>query len=308
MGSQRGFALVLTLLVTTLLVALVVEFMGDMYVGAVSHRNHLAAQQASIMADSGAQVAAVLLQMEVSSLQQTSLADRWASPVKLADPQGLLEVTITEESGRLNVNSLVQPNGTFNEAYYPIALRLLRQLKLSPDLLEALADWIDTDSEPHAGGGEALWYATARPPLTPKNEPLTTLEELSLVRGFDAAAMAKLAPCLTVYSAVAAAPTTAININTAPSEILEALDERMTKDLVERILIYRKEEPFAQPADLGKVPGMETIAIGLLGKITVKGSVYRIVSRATVGASVRLVESVVRIGSAAPSLLYWREY
>jgi type II secretory pathway component PulK len=99
-----------------------------------------------------------------------------------------------------------------------------------------------------------------------------------------------------------------ININTAPLEILAVLDEGMTDDLALRIEERRKVEPFEQAADLAKVPGLETIASRVALRVSVKGSVFRVVARATVGDTAKVVEAVARITSGATTILYWREY
>ena len=142
---------------------------------------------------------------------------------------------------------------------------------------------------------------TLKPPYKAKNARLDTIGELALVKGFNGALVQQLRPYITIYSDMPGA----ININTAPKEIIAALDDRMTDSLTQQVLDYRKTTPFQYPADLAKVPGMETIALGLSTSTTTKGTVYRIVSQATVGETTRIIEAVVRIDGM---VLYWREY
>lgn len=306
--NEKGFALVLTLVVTALLVALATEFLSDMYVETVSHRTYVAGQQAGLMAESGAQGALRLLQLGLSGQNYTSLQDRWAKPFKLEDERGELEVTVSEENARLNINSVALPNGAFNDAAYGIWLRLLNREKLPADLGDALADWVDTNEEPHPGGAESAWYRAQAQPMVPRNAPLATLEELVLIKGFDPATRDKLQKYLTVYGGVPGETISPININTAPKELLAVLDEAMTDVLAGRIDERRRTEPFTHPAELAKVPGLETIANRLALRIGVKGSVFRVVARATVGETVRVVEAVARVSGGAATILYWREY
>jgi general secretion pathway protein K len=306
--NERGFALVLTLVITALLVALAVEFVGDMYVATTSHHTFVAGQQAGLMAESGAKGALQLLQLGLGSQTYTSRLDPWAKPFKVEDERGALEVVITEESALLNLNSVVLPNGTFSDAPHGMLLRLLRRFKLPEDLVDSLADWIDADGEPRPGGGETAWYQAQQPPVAVRNGYLETVEELAVIRGFTPAIRQTLAPLVTVYSDTAGAPTAPVNINTAPREILAVLDEEMTPDLAERIEARVKTEPLRQPADLAKVPGLETIANRLALRISVKGSVFRVVATARVGDVSRVVEAVARITGGTTSILYWREY
>src|ERR1035437_2203398 len=111
--SESGFALILTLVVTALTVAVVVEMIHQVYVDTSLSRGFRDGQQASILAESGVTGGAKLLQMALSGRNYTSLSDRWATPLKLDDEVGSLEITISEESGKININGLVQPNGEY---------------------------------------------------------------------------------------------------------------------------------------------------------------------------------------------------
>jgi len=218
-----------------------------------------------------------------------------------------LRISITEESGKLNLNSIVFPNGILNEAYYGIAVRLFEKLGYSSDSIDVIADWIDTDDSPRAGGAESGYYKSLSTPYQSKNARLETYDELKLVSGFDDAALRSLYPYVTVYAESAAELYSKINVNTAPPELLAVLDERMTDDLAERIVEYRKITPLKSSSEITQISGMESIGITLQGKITVKGTIFRIQSRAQVRETVRIVEAVVRVIGTSSTVLYWRE-
>lgn len=80
MKDQRGFALVITLLITALLVALSVQFVDEVYVDTSVSHNYVAAQQASILAASGVEGGNRLLQYTQSLQTYSSLLDPWAQP------------------------------------------------------------------------------------------------------------------------------------------------------------------------------------------------------------------------------------
>jgi general secretion pathway protein K len=306
--KENGFALVITLVVTALLVAVAVEFMHEVYVENSLSRSYADARQAALMADSGVYGGMKLLQTVLAGQAYSSLLDRWAMPIELDDEKGSLRVDITDESGKLNLNSIVYPNGTLNEDFFNIGLRLFRGQKLSADLLDAVADWIDDNGEPRPGGAESNYYKSLPVPYQAKNAALDTFDELRMVKGFDEKTLDTLRPFVTVYGDASGIQTSLININTAPPEVLAVLDEDMTDTLVDRILEYRKTTPFKAASDIVKIPGMETIGQKLYGlTIGVKGTVYRIVSRATVNGTIRIVEALVRIDGLKPAILYWRE-
>jgi general secretion pathway protein K len=305
--NESGFALVITLIITALLVALTVEFIHEVYVEASLSRSYADGQQAALLADSGVNGGIKLLQTVLAGQEYSSLLDRWAMPLEIGDDRGQLHVEITDESGKLNLNSIVFPNGEPNEPFYSMFPRLCSELKVSADLRDAAADWIDENDEPRPGGAETTYYQSLPIPYLAKNSALDTFDELRMVNGFDEKTLKILSPFVTAFNDMTGAPFSKINVNTAPRELLAVLDENMDDDLAGRIIEYRKTKPIKSTAEISRIPGLETIGIGLQGKITVKGTVYRILSRATVNETIRIVEALVRIDGLKPLILYWRE-
>jgi general secretion pathway protein K len=306
--NESGFALILTLVVTALMVAVVVEMIHQVYVDTSLSRGFRDGQQASILAESGATGGAKLLQMTLSGRSYTALSDRWATPLKLEDEAGSLLITVSEESGKINVNGLVQPNGEFEPFTLAVLQRLGTRLKLPGDLWGAVADWIDSDDMPRSGGAEATYYRALKPPYSPRNGKLMTLTELSLVKGVTPEISGTMQPYLTIFSDQAGSPQSTININTASREVLAALDDRIDSRMAERIVEERRLLPFKSTGELSRIPGMDTVATGLIGKISVKGNLFRIVSVAKVKDTGRTVETVVRLSGGAPEFLSWQEY
>jgi len=323
-GDNRGFALIITLIITSLLVALVVEFIAEVYVDSSSKQSYVDAQKAGLMAESGVSGVLAMLQFLLPQKSYTSLHDPWAKPIDLPEEQGTLRVTVEDEGAKLSLNHIALPDGTFNtstgdstEYYYGTAMRLFKSLKLpAGDLCDAVADWIDNNDMPKPGGAESQWYASRKPSYVVKNAKqdttakLDTFEELALLKGFSSEVMEKIRPFITVYAeSNAAAP---ININTAPKELLMALDARITESVAEQIIDYRKSTPFTPDKGLGSgsVPGLDNkIATGLSLRITVMSSIFRIKAEAQVNGTTRIVEAVVLfIKGAKPAILYWREY
>ncbi len=298
--NRNGFALVLTLLVTALLVALVVEFITEVYVDTSSRQGYVDGQKASLLADSG--ITGAIFILEQSRGKQTSLKDYWAKPYDFPDETGTIRITIEEENAKLNLNFIAGDNGKFFPAYYSeIATRLFNKLGLpGADLCDALADWRDSNDEPKPGGGETPYYQSRKPPYSARNGRLLTLEELLLVKGFDGDVFNKIRPFVTIYAEPG--PATYVNINTAPREVLLALDEKMTDTLVDRIIEKRKTTPFKEIGEL------ETPGFNISAQANTTGSIYRIHSKAEVNGTSRIIESVVSFTEKPPKKLYWREY
>lgn len=313
-GARReaGFALVITLIVTALLIALLVEFVSEVYVDTSHSHNFVASQQAAILAESGIAGGIKLLQFSRQLRKEntySSLMEPWAQPQLYDAGEGTVSISIEEESGKLDLNSLVHyDTGAPKEFHQETLKRLLINLELPPELKEAVEDWTDKDQAPRPSGAEVNYYLARKPPYQPHDGRMDTLEELALVKGFTPEVMNKLRSCVTVYGAdskgMALPP---INVNTAPKELLAALDENLMRgDLVDRILEHRKTKPIKNLAD---VSGIDTLAQTLAGKVSYKGTIYRIRAEGKVGESISVAEAVVtNVEEKEPTVLYWREY
>jgi competence ComEA-like helix-hairpin-helix protein len=89
-----------------------------------------------------------------------------------ADEGGGVIFGIADEDNRLNINQagpeeLSKING------------------LTPDTIAAIADWKDEDDNVSAGGAEAEYYMSLRPPYLPRNGRFLTVRELLMVRGIS---------------------------------------------------------------------------------------------------------------------------
>jgi general secretion pathway protein K len=309
MRGEKGFALVLTLIVTTLMVAVLVEMIHQVYVDVSISRGYRDGQQASLLAESGITGGTKLLQLSLPGKNYTSLSDIWATPIKLDDETGTIEISIAEESGKICINCLVQPNGAFEPPDTLAALKLLgKRLQIPENVWYALADWMDGDDSTRSNGAETPYYQALKPPYAAHNAKLATIAELSLVRGFTPEYIAALRPFVTIYAEQAGATQSPVNINTASKEVLAALDEGIDDRMAERILEERRLKPFEVTDNLSRIAGGETISQRLVGKISYKGSLFRITSVARVKETARTVEVVLRMSGLQPELLSWQEY
>jgi general secretion pathway protein K len=167
------------------------------------------------------------------------LGEAWAlrlPPMPIEN--GELTGHITDQQGLFNLNNLVA-GGKVNLRQMAHFQRLLAILDLPQELADALADWIDTDGEPQPGAGaEDEYYLSLRPPYRAANRPLTDVAELALVRGFDEAVRARLAPFVTALPHSAA-----VNVNTAPPEVLAAIVDGLDLDAA-RALVAQRDRVF----------------------------------------------------------------
>jgi type II secretory pathway component PulK len=85
---------------------------------------------------------------------------------------------VTDESGKININSLVQLDPTGQIAHDV----LMKLPNVTEEIADAIIDWIDADDNPRPAGAEGSTYAAMSPPYQCKNGPLDTIEELLQVR------------------------------------------------------------------------------------------------------------------------------
>ncbi len=78
---------------------------------------------------------------------------------------------LTDEAGKININ-------TADEA------TLLRLPGMTPQLVAALMDWRDGDSDTRPDGAEQDYYDQLPQPYFVRNGPLQTIEELLMIKGF----------------------------------------------------------------------------------------------------------------------------
>ncbi|MBF0565653.1 MAG: type II secretion system minor pseudopilin GspK [Nitrospirae bacterium] len=292
-GGQRGSALILTLLVTSLLVVMVVEFAYKVYVSANSLYEFRDGQELSVLAASGIDLGIRYIDGYVATARYTEL-DKTTIPFgKVSEnADDTLSISVGDENARFNVNTIVYPNGTLNQPAFDSFQRLLRRFSIDESVALYIADWIDRDSEERVAGSEK----------SAKNSPLFSIDELLLVSHVKKEDYKKLAPFVTVYG------SGLVNVNTALPEVLECLSPDIDEALANRIVQYRKSLPFDMTSSLLNVPGMEQTGKTLLGRITVKSDAFTIISSASLNGLTKDVAATVIIYGTNGQIKYWKEY
>ncbi|MFO1371277.1 MAG: type II secretion system minor pseudopilin GspK [Candidatus Competibacteraceae bacterium] len=132
-----------------------------------------------------------------------------------------------------------------NKTQMEVLQRLLESLELKPTLAQAIADWIDPDSDPlFPDGAEDSDYMVRNPPYLAANRPLTSISELRLIKGVDQTVYDKLAPLV-----CALPPGTPFNINTAPAPVLAALGEGLDLETAKNLVESRSAKGYANVDD-----------------------------------------------------------
>ena len=176
-----------------------------------------------------------MLEVALATVQEVALIDDgklyageqgWNDPIAyagIAIPDGWeVSVDIRDEGGKLPLNTMSEDllNKLLEET-------LDFDFGTARELSSTLADWIDENDTRRLNGAESDEYLRNNPPYRAANRPLQSLEELSLLKiwedeFFDAEGTPN--ELFTQLSGLVSVMNTgAVNLNAAPSEVLEIL-------------------------------------------------------------------------------------
>ncbi|MCX8070023.1 MAG: general secretion pathway protein GspK, partial [Thermodesulfovibrionales bacterium] len=284
--NNRGSALIAVLSITALIVALLTEFIYSIYISTISYDYWSKSQTLSLACRSGIALSAKAM-TEARDIYYLSPSGTLVMPVEKVTEsfQGQLILTAFDENSRFNINSLVYQNGEANPVSYEMFKRLLKSLDIDDKVADLIVDWIDRDKFERVRGAEEL----------AKDGYLDTVDELYQIKGLNSDVLEKLIPYVTVYG-YDRIDSSVINVNSAPVPVLMAIDERITRDLAERITQYRSLEPLKNVSDITKISGFEgVLGQSIIGKIATKVRKIRIFSSAEQDGVKRIIEAVVEL-------------
>ena len=233
-SRQRGSALVVTLLVFAIGIALVVPMYSEYTLFVKRSSNQFAAEQGYSYLRGGEQLAVLALQQDAEFDQseddlRDDLSEFWAQDTQAypLDEGGWLQGQLEDLQGRLSLNALDEAPGE-GKRFSPPQERFIRLLQMFEEpqvsqqdailITEAVLDWMDSDSVPRDFGAEDDHYYDAQPPYRAANRGFTSVSELRAVAYVTPQIYLAVAPYL---NAVRDAPR--INVNTAPLEVLRTL-------------------------------------------------------------------------------------
>ena len=259
--GNRGMALLLVLVIVALLTSLLTDLaystMVDMRLTETFRDN----TRAYYLAKGGINAGRMILQEDRNTYD--SLDELWSKGVpSYPVGEGSVTIHIEDQDGKLAVNGLVNgnsPQTILVDRFYRLLVAMELDQQADPaELTAALIDWLDAGEDPFAelhtdglsmpvSGAEDLYYRSLPQAYRCKNGPLDTLQELSLVKGFTPEIVERLRPHLAIND------TVQVNINTATTEVLMALDLQIDRDTAETIIAYRQTEPVENVAQLEDV-------------------------------------------------------
>lgn len=323
-SRERGAVLLVVLWVVLAMSMLAVSFSSTIRTEVDAARYVVEKKQAHYLARAGMEYAVYeILKRQVASgnqLMGPGFSGGGGPPIPVMQNLSLdltgggVDVRITDESGKINVNA----------APDFLIFNLLVMVGMNEDAAAAatdsILDWVDVDEMPRPLGAESEFYMMKDPPYRPKNGPMTVPEELLMVKGItpeifygrkglsqdgDPVEYYGLKKYLTTYASGAA-----ININSAPVPVLASLPG-LDYGSALTIARLRSEAPFTNMVQLEQaIAGISGETSSYLG--IVQSNVYTLECTGRLENSdvVSRIKAVVQMDPGSMKgyrVLYWNE-
>jgi general secretion pathway protein K len=238
--GEAGAALVTALLVTSLAAAAATVLLGriDRWIERVAAARDKA--QAREFARAGVDYARAILAADARRSSADSLDEDWARSLPPLRHEGS-EVAgrIEDMQGRLNLNNLRRADGGIDEPALAAYRRLLALCGLPEELAAALTGW---------------------------ERPLDHLANLARIEGYTPSVVERLRP----FVAVLPGPQP-VNVNTAPAQVLSALQPGLALAAAQALVRTRQGLPFRDAAEFRERLPAKNLPAPLLPVATASG-------------------------------------
>lgn len=248
--SQKGIALTMVLWVLTILMVIVLSFSFAARTETHSTLIFKEGIENKFLAEAGLERGIMEIFYRRQNLNIEG-SDIWAidnKPYAIQLGNGNCTVKIADEAGKVDINA------TSDVILKNLLMNLGVQGEKLDIIVDSIMDWKDADDLHRLNGAESDYYMSLPNPYKAKNANFDTLEELLLIKGMtpeilygDGGNKGAIA-FFTVTS-----KRNAINVNTAPKEILTALPD-ITPEIADGIISYRENKRITNPQEVGIPP------------------------------------------------------
>ena len=321
-ARQSGVALITALVITAIAVSLAATLAYRQQVAIRLSGNLSALEQAYQYAAGMEDWAGIILQNDLKDNNIDTLDDDWATLIPpIPIPGGQMNGQLFDLHGRININEVVETvNENGQNVQRPDAVQIERlkilfaRLKL-PDpsqLVDNLVDWVDKNDQENNSGVESSYYKTLEQPYLAANAPLVSRSELRLIKGFNGtfvdeegkeeSILKKISPFITTLPR-----RIAVNVNTAPFEVLYALgniDESQVRDAI----TDREETPFPNVNDFVKSLAIQNAEDFPVNRLSVNSEYFLLQGLVQIGRVRVFINSVIHRDDSGRTRVISREF
>lgn len=158
--------------------------------------------------------------------------------------------TISSEGGKIDINDIGSENEKLAKSTQEQIIKIFqREVENNEkfadkysgfdfvELINNMADWIDTDKEGRNNSDERSAYSDIENEFIPPNQPFKTLEELHMVKGMEDELFNVLKNKVTIYG------VKGVNINYASNDVIRAIDPQLDSDEIMNLINERRNDP-----------------------------------------------------------------
>lgn len=284
--EQRGIALLVAILLVAIGTVLAASIAFDSAMSARRGVAILALDQSLMVATGAEALAAYALREDFREDQKVDHpGEVWGKPYGPVEiiPGVILTAYVEDVTGRFNLNSLLNDDGTVSESALTQLQRLMERLEIEPKWAGMIADWIDLDTETrNPDGGEDTLYAAQDPPYRTPNLLLTSASELLALPGFGRDRYLKLEPYV-----VALPHEAKLNLCSASGVVIDSLIPNHTEFGSEQSPIKSNRERGCFPTrqDIEPVLPQDENKALVMDRIGETSSYFRLTSVVRIGTS-----------------------
>ncbi|MGD0276303.1 MAG: hypothetical protein ABSB79_09665 [Syntrophales bacterium] len=308
--NRRGIALILVILVTSVIVALTVQFNRSSRIEISETANLSDRIKLLYVAKSGFYEGEARLLNDQNNYD--SLTEDWSDTASVSQKSADLftgssyQLDIEDESGKIPISLLIGPKGIRQENQ-DLLVRLLSLPEFGLSEEQILLIMKSVKELFSQGQGNAADSFSGFNLFM--NGNLDSLDQLLLIKGvtpdlyYGTETKPGLIQCLSIYG------EGKININTAPKIVLRALSDDVTPEVAERLDDYRRTKgvDLSDPKWCERLPGLVNVHFNAQ-QISTQSNVFKITSTGRIGNMTEVVSGVIKRVPATSEikLLSWR--
>lgn len=254
-NKQSGFALLTVLLVVALVSMVASELLYQQEIN-IKRSGFMIHQSHSLSVSYGFEGWVKKgLKADLENNQTDHLNEEWAQPLLPVDFEGgLVSGEMRDLQGQLNLNNILETDSAKQVFWRSALQRVLQQQLVNNQVIrdfqgfgDVLHDWVDADDEPRDFGAESANYLLQQPAYRAANQPLVMVSELQKLQGLQNLTDVEVYALTKWLTALPS--STAVNINTAPKEVLMALTDWLSESVAEQWILQRTTKPAEEIAE-----------------------------------------------------------